>query len=117
MSACAKPIIREAVAVVKGHMPKQPRLTFEHIKRRLLVEAHKRSKACVGSKRPLETAAANLCTSDWCGIFLDLVDKPQYLQQDGVIETLWITMDRLERGENVTVKEVYEQNREVFKKL
>ena len=115
MSACAEPIIKEAVAALKDYIVKKtPQITFDEIKSRLVIEAERRRQTRLNSRESnVATAAALINISDWCSLFIRLIDRPEFHKQGKVLSTLAIVMDRLEHNENVHISEALE----VFKTL
>jgi len=115
MSVLTPDMLAEAVRIVNARFsPADPKISFLGLRARLLTEAQKRHAAYIAGHG---SACALTCTSDWCAVFLKLLDHPQLLRQDRVIEILANTLDRLERGENRTVALVYKEHTEVFKTL
>lgn len=108
MSVLAPAILEEAVRVVNAcFSPADPKISFLGLRARLITEAHKRRLAYL--QRKPGAAAANICVTDWCNVFIRLLDHPELLRQDGTLETLGNAVDALERGANLTVVEVFQK--------
>lgn len=114
MSATFDPV-REAVEIVAAAQARllRPKLDFAGLRDRLVMEAYRRQR------RRFEKGGmlAVLCAAEWCTVFINLIDHPHLCKSDNVLERLCIALDRLERGENLTVMQFYKENEEVFKTL
>lgn len=104
MSVCAIPGLDQAVAIVRERLASvEPKTCFLGLRQRLVVEAKKRHQACVDRKAG--SGQAYTCVSDWCCVFLKLLDHPEL--QQGALLILGQTLDQLERGHNPSIMEVF----------
>lgn len=106
MSVCVIPGLDQAVAIVHERLAAaEPKLTFLWLRQRLVVEAKRSHQAWIDRKSG--ASAAYVCVSDWCNVFLNLLDKPEL--QQGALLILGRTLDQLERGENPAILEVFKK--------